>query len=184
MRVDHLPARGTWQTLLIDGRSGAGKSTLASAVAVTVPGCVVVHLDDIYPGWDGLEWAHQHIITSLLEPRSRSTSGTWRQWDWASNAPSGWRTVPANVPLIVEGVGSLSPRTRNLADLGIWVEAPDTDRKHRALARDGDTYAPHWERWAAHEESFQTMHHPRDTADFIARAISGGLHISPAGATT
>lgn len=56
--------------------------------------------------------------------------------------------------LVVEGVGALSAANRALADLGIWVDAPAEVRKQRALARDGDTYRPHWDRWAAQEEVF------------------------------
>ena len=38
----------------IDGYSGSGKSTLAAALASLLPGWQVLHLDDWYPGWDGL----------------------------------------------------------------------------------------------------------------------------------
>ena len=38
----------------IDGYSGSGKSTLAAALAFLLPGWQVLHLDDWYPGWDGL----------------------------------------------------------------------------------------------------------------------------------
>ena len=38
----------------IDGYSGSGKSTLAAALARLLPGWQVLHLDDWYPGWDGL----------------------------------------------------------------------------------------------------------------------------------
>lgn len=48
---------------------------------------VVVRLDDIYPGWDGLAWAVDHIHTELLAPRSMGRAGRWRGWDWTTNAP-------------------------------------------------------------------------------------------------
>ena len=42
----------------------------------------------------------------------------------------------------------------------------------RALARDGETYAPHWERWAAHEEAYLDRHDPRAAADLVVRLPS------------
>ena len=38
----------------IDGYSGSGKSTLAAALVSLLPGWQILHLDDWYPGWDGL----------------------------------------------------------------------------------------------------------------------------------
>ena len=35
------------------------------------------------------------------------------------------------------------------ADLAVWIADPgEEERRHRAIARDGQTYAPHWQRWA------------------------------------
>ena len=38
----------------IDGYSGSGKSTLAAALERQLEGWQILHLDDWYPGWDGL----------------------------------------------------------------------------------------------------------------------------------
>ena len=38
------------------------------------------------------------------------------------------------------------------AVLLVWVEAPRTERFRRGIARDGEAYRPHWERWAAQEQ--------------------------------
>ncbi|MDT5149916.1 MAG: hypothetical protein QOI01_1649, partial [Mycobacterium sp.] len=57
-------------TVLIDGRSGSGKSTLATQLCREWTDSVLVRLDDVYPGWDGLAWAVEHIQSSLLQPRS------------------------------------------------------------------------------------------------------------------
>jgi cytidylate kinase len=94
-------------------------------------------------------------------------------------APAGWHTVAADQRVIVEGVGALTAANRALADLGIWMEAPEADRKRRALMRDGDTYEPHWDRWAAQEESFIATHDPRSAADWIATYAVDGLRWAP-----
>lgn len=161
-------------TVLIDGRSGSGKSTLADRLHHRWPASILVRLDDIYPGWDGLEWASRHVHDALLRPRAEGRPGRWRRWDWATAAPAGWHTVPADRRLIVEGVGALAPDNRALADLGIWVESPEDLRKQRALQRDGDTYRPHWDRWAAQELQFIARCDPRAGADYVVTETAHG----------
>jgi uridine kinase len=155
-------------TVLIDGRSGSGKSTLATQLCREWAHSVLVRLDDVYPGWDGLTWASEHIRLALLDPRSAGRPGRWRSWDWDEQRPGVWHTVEPGRPLIVEGVGALTPASRLLADLAIWVDADDADRKRRALSRDGETYLPHWDRWAAQEDDFIARYDPRRSADLIA----------------
>ena len=155
------------RTVLIDGRSGSGKSLLAARVREAWPGSIVVSLDDVYPGWDGLAAGSAHVRTLLLEPRAAGRAGRWRRWDWAADGPAEGHSVEPDARVIVEGVGALTPATRALADVGIWVETPDAVRKHRALERDGETYRPHWDRWAAQEEAFLAEHAPRSVADLI-----------------
>lgn len=156
-------------TVLIDGRSGAGKSTLADQLQDAWDASVVVRLDDIYPGWDGLAWAVEHVRTELLQPRTEGKPGRWRQWDWVAGAHAGWHVVAAAQRLILEGVGALSAGNRALADVGIWVDAPDTARKERALRRDGDTFRPHWDRWAAQEDAIIARFDPYSAADYHVR---------------
>lgn len=161
-------------TVLIDGRSGAGKSTLADQWQRHWPASSVVRLDDIYPGWDGLAWAVAHVRTQLLEPRADGRPGRWRQWNWVTGTAGSWHTVEPDRRLIVEGVGALTQAHRALADLGIWVHTPDDVRRRRALERDGDTYRPHWDRWAAQEDRFVTECAPRRAADYIAVEAAAG----------
>ncbi|KUI31666.1 aminobenzoate synthetase [Mycobacterium sp. IS-1742] len=162
-------------TVLIDGRSGSGKTTLAAQLHQTWDGSAIIALDDIYAGWDGLAWAVEHLRVALLEPRAAGRPGRWRRWDWTTGTPADWHTVEPDRRVIIEGVGALNAAHRALADLGIWVDAREADRKRRALARDGDTYAPHWDRWAVQEEAFIARYDPRSVADWIATYSEDGL---------
>ena len=178
MKLDELARRldatGA-TTVLIDGRSGSGKSTLADHLQQCWESSAVVRLDDIYPGWDGLAWTVHHVRTELLEPRAADRPGRWRRWDWSTDSPAGWHVVEARRRLIVEGVGALTRANRALADLGIWFDTPDALRKQRALARDGDTYRPHWDRWAAQEDHFIAQNTPRLAADYLVTETAQGL---------
>ncbi|BBY18696.1 adenylate kinase [Mycolicibacterium litorale] len=174
-RVVHGLTADHATTVLIDGRSGSGKSTLADRFATRWESSVVVRLDDIYPGWDGLAWAIDHVLHELLRPRADGRPGRWRRWDWATNTAAGWHTVEPAQRLILEGVGALSPASRATAGLGIWVDTPDDIRKQRALARDGELYRPHWERWAAQEDDHIARHTPHSVADIVVTETTDGL---------
>jgi uridine kinase len=153
--------RSARPVVIVDGGSGSGKTTLAGRLAPAI-GAELVRLDDIYPGWDGLEEASDHVHDFVLSPSPR-----WRRWNWADGAAAEWHDLDPRRPLVVEGSGSLSQANRRLATFGIWVELDAPTRKARALERDGEAYAPHWDRWAAQEARFAQREHPRELADVV-----------------
>jgi len=141
--------------VLIDGRSGAGKSSLARALVSRWPlrGRVqLVALDSLYPGWDGLDDGVELARELILTPHARGIVGVWQRWDWTTGEPAEAHAVDPSLPLIVEGAGLLTPATARLGDIRVWLESPAASRKHRALARDGDAFRPHWDRWARQEQ--------------------------------
>lgn len=146
--------------ILIDGRSGSGKTELARAIALDWPQAQLVRLDDIYPGWDGLD-AGSAAVPSIL------TDFRWRAWNWAADRPGEWHTLDPQRPILIEGVGAVSRASRPLADVAVWVHLGDAERKRRALDRDGDAYAPHWDRWAAQEDAFIEREWPVELADVV-----------------
>jgi hypothetical protein len=148
--------------VLIDGGSGSGKTTLAAVLAPAL-GAQLVRLDDFYPGWDGLEAASAGVRDEVLDP----VRPGWRRWDWRDDAAAEWHDLYPRLPLVVEGSGALSRANRSLATFGIWVELDAPTRKLRALARDGEAYAPHWDRWAAQEARFGERERPWAIADLV-----------------
>lgn len=156
--------------VLIDGRSGAGKTTLARALVGAWPlrGRVqVVGLDSLYPGWDGLDEGRRIARDSILIPHARGLIGVWERWDWDAGEPAESHAVDPSLPLIVEGSGVLDARTARLADIRVWLESPAASRRARALERDGETYRPHWNRWAEQEE----RHLNRDAPERLATHV-------------
>ena len=127
----------------IDGYSGSGKSTLAAALASLLPGWQVLHLDDWYPGWDGLA-AGSDIARRIAADLRGGRASSYDAWDWEAGETGATIRVPL-APTIIEGCGAIEAE----ADLAIWIADPgEGERRSRALARDGQTYAPHWRRWA------------------------------------
>lgn len=127
----------------IDGYSGSGKSTLAAALTRLVNGWQVLHLDDWYPGWDGLE-AGADIARRIAADLRAGRASSYEAWDWENDTTGATIRVPL-APTIIEGCGAIEAE----ADLSVWIADPgEEERRTRALARDGQTYAPHWRRWA------------------------------------
>src|SRR6478735_595047 len=141
--------------IAIDGRSGAGKTTLAIELAARLREHRTVslfHLEDIYPGWNGLAAGIDRYAATVLAPLRRGATAHWTSWDWERHYDGEVRTTrPADV-VLVEGVGAAAAEAAPYLDAVIWADAPDGARKDRALERDGDTYAPYWEQWAEQED--------------------------------
>ena len=142
---DGEPARAqrAVPVVTIDGYSGSGKSTLAAALARLVNGWQVLHLDDWYPGWDGLA-AGADIARRIAADLRGGRASSYEAWDWEHDTTGATIRVPL-APTIIEGCGAIEVE----ADLAVWIADPgEEERRTRALARDGQTYAPHWQRWA------------------------------------
>ena len=138
--------------VLIDGLSGAGKSTLAAALAPPGGPWRILGLDSYYPGWDGLEEGSRETAR-IARDLAAGRDTHYTPWDWEAGRPLAPVRLPAGIPTVIEGCGALTPASRASADLAVWVEAGGGagQRRARALARDGDVYAPHWHRWAAQD---------------------------------
>ncbi|GAB3616874.1 AAA family ATPase [Okibacterium endophyticum] len=160
----------TPHTLLIDGPSGSGKSTLATELVGSWPSGpwpVLVRMDDVYPGWHGLDAASEHVGEHLLTPRLRGESGRWQRYDWAAAESAGWHEVPAAASLIVEGCGSLSRTNGAAATARVWLDAALPFRRERALARDAGAFDPYWELWEEQFRRFVARERPKDRADLV-----------------
>ena len=150
--------------VLVDGRSGAGKTEFARELGES-RGAVVVSIDAVYPGWDGLDAGSAHIYRFLLLPLRQGQPAAYRWWDWSEAAPGGWREVAPGTPLVIEGCGAIRNGASAVATETVWIECPDDTRWNRAMARDGEMYRPQWERWARQEERFLRLHHSDQRAD-------------------
>jgi para-aminobenzoate synthetase len=143
--------------IAIDGRSGAGKTTLAIELAARLRNhhkVSLFHLEDIYPGWNGLTAGIERYVSTVLTPLSRGDRAIWTSWDWEKHYDGDTRvTLPAEI-VIIEGVGAAAAEARPLLTAVIWADSPDDVRRMRALDRDGGTYEPFWDQWAAQEDEW------------------------------
>lgn len=173
----HKPANAVVPLLIaVDGRSGAGKTTLAVELAALLREHHTVslfHLEDIYPGWDGLADGLERYVRAVLTPLCAGEPARWTAWNWSANDDGAARlTQPADI-VVVEGVGAACSAARDLLDVVIWIDADDDLRRTSALARDGDTYAPFWQRWSDQEDRWLASDRPADHADLLVQGHRG-----------
>lgn len=161
---------GAGRLVAIDGRSGAGKSTLAEALEIVAADeqatVRTIALDGLYPGWSGLPQVGA-ILADLLHPLTLGRFGHYRRWDWHHSVPGAIVRVDPVDLLILEGVGAGSSSIADLTGLLVWTEAPEDVRRARALHRDGEMFAPHWDAWAADEAVYLLSDDPRTRADVV-----------------
>lgn len=157
--------------VLIDGPSGAGKTSLALALqqAARARGIhpTVVHLEDVYQGWNGIEDASHAIATRLVTPFAGGKAGSWDEYDWERERVIRRHEVTPFAPLIVEGSGALHPIAARAAKARVWVTADAPTRAQRAIDRDGEAYRLTWQRWERHERDFAARYRTESLADLV-----------------
>jgi hypothetical protein len=170
------PLLGAVRLVCVDGPACSGKTTLASrlAEALAIAGGVastavpVLHMDDLYEGWDGLPTVADRLEEWVLEPLQVGRPGRYRRFDWSRNAYAEWHEVPADcLAVVVEGVGAANRRVDGRAVRRIWVEAPDATRLARATNRDGGAFGPYWDAWAQAETAHFAADETRARADLV-----------------
>ncbi|QKJ24740.1 ATP-binding protein [Aquiluna borgnonia] len=165
-RVLSLVEKKLTPVILIDGRAASGKSSLAKELKNRLfkeleQAPRVIHMDDLYPGWEGLEAGSHYLVRQILSPLAKGEIAHWQIWNWEQSKRGnpaepgdGHREFEGGTPLIVEGCGALSRASSELADLRIFLEADDQLRKQRWQERDQGRFDDYWAIWAAQEDVF------------------------------
>ena len=165
--------------ILIDGRAGSGKSYLAAELAERLYKELevaprLVHMDDLYPGWEGLRAGSNYLNQQILTPLSLGKVPSWQIWDWEAGSRgakaepgNGWREFAGGIPLIVEGCGCLSKSASELADLRVWIESDHQTRRARLIERDGEKFDEFWPSWIAQEDEFYQVEKSQNLAEII-----------------
>ncbi len=161
------PRAGNTRVLAVDGRSGAGKTTLAAELSKELDGAPIVSLEDFYGGWDGLEAGIDRLVAEVLEPLAAGQAALVPSYDWIGERWAEPVRLEPPALLVVEGVGAGARRAAVYASVLIWLEVPEAERRRRAMARDGETYRPHWDRWAAQEEAMLARERPWERATCV-----------------
>lgn len=167
VRVRALEAPGAGAVIVAaEGRPGAGKTTFGAALAAEL-GAVHVDLENLYPGWDGLEEGARLAAEELVIPAAAGDVAVVPQWDWVAMQPTEPLVLEPPEFLVVSGTGSGSLAAAPHLALVAWMELGDPERRRRALERDGEAFAPHWERWSAQVEAHLEHEGTQERADVV-----------------
>jgi chloramphenicol 3-O-phosphotransferase len=159
------PSCGTTRLVCVDGPSGSGKTSLAARLTAALGRPPLVHMDDLYPGWDGLADAVPLLHDRIVAPLAACTPARYRRYDWDLGAYAEEHDLGVPPLLVVEGVASGARAAGEFTTLLVWVEAPPAERFRRGIERDGESYRPHWERWARQESAHFAVEDTRARAD-------------------
>ncbi len=164
--VDSRAARcGATKLVAVDGPSGSGKTTLAADLAAELA-APTVHMDDLYPGWDGLADSLERVREWVLGPLLAGHPVRYRRWDWATSRYAGWVQLPATEVVVLEGCGAGAAVGAEHLSVLVWVEADAAVRHARGVGRDPG-FAPYWDRWAAQERELFALDGTRSRADVL-----------------
>jgi uridine kinase len=158
--------------VLIDGRAGSGKSTFAESLQQQLfrdgeSAPRVIHMDNIFEGWEGLALGSDYMVRFILQPLARRETASWQDWSWVKNQRSSWREFSGGTPLIVEGCGSLTERSKEHADIAIWLEASEEVRRERWIQR--ERHLDKFDFWAAQELDFYAREKSQSLADLVIK---------------
>lgn len=170
---------GANPVVLVDGYSGSGKTSFTRSLADEIFRSTrlkpqIVHMDDLYPGWEGLRLGSNYLVNEILLPRSRGKTAEYQVWNWArghrgitGDPSNGWRSVRHDSPLIVEGCGSVSLASKPLAHLAIWIESSMAVREQRLEERDKKIFASYKESWRIQENEFFKEESTKDLCEIF-----------------
>ncbi len=149
--------------IVIDGFAGSGKTSLAGQIADSLGNCNVVHLDDLYAGWDGLfEPSLETRITDIVRQwQSQSLEISFQTFNWLTSAFESVHSLQRMPHLIVEGVGASVLTQAVGPDIVVWCDSDPVNALRRVIARDGAAVATHMKAWQDDEQRFFANKNPR-----------------------
>ncbi len=169
---------GRLPIILIDGKAASGKSQFAKNLSELYfqsekQAARVIQMDDLYPGWEGLAQGSVYLLTHILTPLSQGKTASWQVWNWEKNERgaedkvNGHREFSGGTALIIEGCGSISRLSSEIADMAIWIDASVEERKKRFNLRDAGKFDEYFGLWSAQEDEF----YERENSKQLARLI-------------
>jgi dephospho-CoA kinase len=168
--LDQIDRGNQTPIVLIDGRAGSGKSTFAEQLQQQLfrdgeSAPRVIHMDNIFEGWEGLSLGSDYMVRFILNPLARKETASWQDWSWVKNERSSWREFSGGTPLIVEGCGALTERSKEHAFMSLWLEASEETRRARWIER--ERHLDKFDFWAAQELDFYAREKSKSLANLV-----------------
>jgi uridine kinase len=158
---------GQTKIIVIDGPAGSGKTTLAKSLSGLLENCPIIHMDEIYDGWENAlsPKTSQDLVEWIINPLLESRSIEFVKYDWYLEKRI--EKVVINLPkvLIIEGVGSSSFEISKYASLKLWIEVTKETGINRVLTRDGQQIQEQMKKWQSQESKFFIENNSKENSD-------------------
>jgi uridine kinase len=155
---------GNTKIVTIDGPAGSGKTTLANELSSELENATgvmsVVHLDELYEGWDEAlgQKLFDRIEAWILAPIRHGLDLKFLKYDWHQGKYASWSESPLTPIVIIEGVGSGHSALREYVSQAIWVEADEQLLLDRVVQRDGEAIREEMLIWKSRERAYFDLH--------------------------
>lgn len=158
---------GQTKIVVIDGPAGSGKTTLAKSLSGLLENCPVIHMDEIYDGWENAlsPKTFSDLTNWIIKPLLENKSIVFTKYDWHLEKRN--EKVVINLPkvLIIEGVGSSSSEISEHACLKLWIEVNKEIGISRVLTRDGLQIEEQMKKWQTQESKFFIENNSKENSD-------------------
>jgi uridine kinase len=158
---------GQTKLVVIEGPAGSGKTTLAKSLSGLLENCPILHMDEIYDGWENAltPKTFHDIANWIISPILESKSIEYFKYDWILEKRI--EKVVINLPkvIIIEGVGTSSFEISKHACLQLWIEVNEETGIKRVLNRDGLHIQEQMEKWQTQESKFFIENNSKENSD-------------------
>jgi len=158
---------GQTKIVVIDGPAGSGKTTLAKSLSGLLENCPIIHMDEIYEGWENAlsPKTSQDLVEWIINPLLEDKSIEYIKYDW--NLEQRIEKVVINNPqvMIIEGVGASVSEISKHACLKLWIEVNEETGINRVLTRDGLQIQEQMKKWQSQESKFFIENNSKENSD-------------------
>jgi len=158
---------GGTKLITIDGPAGSGKTTLAISLSKLFNDCPIIHMDEIYEGWQSAltTKTSKDLVNWIINPLLEQSVIVFNKYDWALGKRLGQVVINYPKVLIIEGVGSSVIEVSKYACLKLWIEVSPEIGINRVLDRDGQDIQAQMESWQTQEKNYFIENKTKENSD-------------------
>ena len=158
---------GQTKIIVIDGPAGSGKTTLAKSLSGLLENCPIIHMDEIYEGWENAlsPKTFKDLVEWIINPLLENNSIEYIKYDWNLGQRIEKVVINNSKIIIIEGVGSSSFEISKHASLKLWIEVNKETGINRVLTRDGLQIQEQMKTWQSQESKFFIENNSKENSD-------------------
>ena len=158
---------GQTKIIVIDGPAGSGKTTLAKSLSGLLEYCPIIHMDEIYEGWENAlsPKTFKDLVEWIINPLLENNSIEYIKYDWNLEQRIEKVVINNSKVVTIEGVGSSSFEISKHASLKLWIEVNKETGINRVLTRDGLQIQEQMKTWQSQESKFFIENNSKENSD-------------------